>query len=652
MSTKPTIQSFNVLGELIVQKYERYLPTAFDESMTLLEKINKVIEYINQLGILVNDVVKQWNEVMEWVMNEGLEESVNIKLEKWLIDGTLDDIINHKIFDDLNNKIDNLEKEMYEFETEIRALFEKLKKEIEEELKSFSILKNSPSYLYDLQLEEQTVNQSLAVDEQNGYAFATQVTYRSDPEGFSITRMGLGGEKIDSMKVIGGGHGTTMFAEPSENGTFLWLTIVERDASGEQIGNHLCRFLYRAGTEITPNSAGVQKYTNYPNPKIYMSPFGDYKNDYIAFRHTDNTNGTRTHIEIHKLSDVKNNIYQPIYDYVFPSFLNSQIMQGFALDETDLYLGMGQTADDFNIYRIDVKTGTIIEQISKVKIQNPANTFDDNFGEPEGMFLYTDPNTKLKTLLFVVVMNRAGARRQKLFGLSNNMGIYKFLGYQGERSQNIKLTYDDGRAKRITITKLSDIPEFGWWYFTSAEMDKMEDHPNKELGGGWWIFNGARDTQNARIQHAVRNSSATPHKYERVVATDNTSSIWRRLLGEHIFIYKGDTSGDFSSTFELSETIDNFDLIYIRLNSPTGLMGVTKVLDTRDIVSNDILFNFINVPDSSGTNYSVYEFAITLNENRDGFVQKRATELAIGSTVTRNNNVSNIGVAVIIGVRL
>lgn len=94
MSTKPTIQSFNVLGELIIQKYERYLPTAFDESMTLLQKVNKVIEYLNQTGLLVNDVVEQWNTVMEWVMNDGLIEGVNIKLDEMATDGTLEQLIN------------------------------------------------------------------------------------------------------------------------------------------------------------------------------------------------------------------------------------------------------------------------------------------------------------------------------------------------------------------------------------------------------------------------------------------------------------------------------------------------------------------------------------------------------------------------------
>lgn len=103
MTTKPTINSFSQMGELIVQKYGSYLPTAFDESMTLLQKVNMIIEYLNQTGDLVNDVVTQWNTVYEWVMNDGLTEEVNAKLNTMANDGTLSQIINVDMIGTLSN---------------------------------------------------------------------------------------------------------------------------------------------------------------------------------------------------------------------------------------------------------------------------------------------------------------------------------------------------------------------------------------------------------------------------------------------------------------------------------------------------------------------------------------------------------------------
>lgn len=103
---KPVITQIGHLEPQTVQSYERYLPTAFDESLSILEKINKVIQYMNKLGQLTKDVVDQWNAVMEWILNEGLEEAVTKRLQEWLADGTLEDIINEALFGNILAKLD------------------------------------------------------------------------------------------------------------------------------------------------------------------------------------------------------------------------------------------------------------------------------------------------------------------------------------------------------------------------------------------------------------------------------------------------------------------------------------------------------------------------------------------------------------------
>lgn len=89
MADKPIINSFSALAPLVVQQYERYLPTAFDESMTLLEKVNKVIQYCNSVGTVTNGVVDQWNQVMAWVEADGLTSTVEAKIDAMFADGTL-----------------------------------------------------------------------------------------------------------------------------------------------------------------------------------------------------------------------------------------------------------------------------------------------------------------------------------------------------------------------------------------------------------------------------------------------------------------------------------------------------------------------------------------------------------------------------------
>lgn len=106
--TKPTINNFNIIAPIFVQQYEHYLPTAFNESLTLLQKVNKVIEFMNHVGIAVNDVIEQWNNVMDWVMNDGIDETIKERLTEMYEDGTLATIINETIFEDLNRQVSSL----------------------------------------------------------------------------------------------------------------------------------------------------------------------------------------------------------------------------------------------------------------------------------------------------------------------------------------------------------------------------------------------------------------------------------------------------------------------------------------------------------------------------------------------------------------
>ena len=109
------------------QPYRSYLPTAFDETPTMLEKVNKLIEFLNKVvehtnnftdfveellktyGDFINenignmwesieDLRNDWEEVKEWLLNEGLKEEVANILNEWLSDGTLADIINEEVF--------------------------------------------------------------------------------------------------------------------------------------------------------------------------------------------------------------------------------------------------------------------------------------------------------------------------------------------------------------------------------------------------------------------------------------------------------------------------------------------------------------------------------------------------------------------------
>lgn len=137
---KPDIVRFRTLSNVLVQRYERYLPTAFDESMSMLEKVNKIIEFletvvrhlndqsealedwqeklIENLGLTLDSYVEElerikqeYEDFRQEILDDILPDSVKNKLEEWLLDGTLADLINDLLFTDLNERIERIEKQ-------------------------------------------------------------------------------------------------------------------------------------------------------------------------------------------------------------------------------------------------------------------------------------------------------------------------------------------------------------------------------------------------------------------------------------------------------------------------------------------------------------------------------------------------------------
>ncbi len=76
------------------------------DGFSMQELLCQFFTKINELADSVNTTL----ELVEWLVNEGLELAVVAQLEIWLNDGTLAEIINETIFNELNAKINNLQK--------------------------------------------------------------------------------------------------------------------------------------------------------------------------------------------------------------------------------------------------------------------------------------------------------------------------------------------------------------------------------------------------------------------------------------------------------------------------------------------------------------------------------------------------------------
>lgn len=84
-------------------------------------------ELLCQFFTKINECVKTSNETIdlaEWLVNEGLKQEVATKLTNWLNDGTLENLIDVTLFENLNNKIDNVSSQLNHIATKINMTSE------------------------------------------------------------------------------------------------------------------------------------------------------------------------------------------------------------------------------------------------------------------------------------------------------------------------------------------------------------------------------------------------------------------------------------------------------------------------------------------------------------------------------------------------
>lgn len=81
------------------------LPQVYGDELSYYELLNKVIEKLNAMGITVNELIDYVNTYFD---SKDWQQMVNNKLDSMVTDGTLDNLINKKIFGELNSKVSEL----------------------------------------------------------------------------------------------------------------------------------------------------------------------------------------------------------------------------------------------------------------------------------------------------------------------------------------------------------------------------------------------------------------------------------------------------------------------------------------------------------------------------------------------------------------
>ena len=81
----------------------------------IVEKINLIIEHFNVLEYNCNKSIEDFSEKIEYYLNNGMIDEVDKKLDQFTQDGTFDKLINEKLFNEINGKIEEVKHDLVDF---------------------------------------------------------------------------------------------------------------------------------------------------------------------------------------------------------------------------------------------------------------------------------------------------------------------------------------------------------------------------------------------------------------------------------------------------------------------------------------------------------------------------------------------------------
>ena len=527
---KPELIPESKITPLFLQRYEHYLPTAFNESMTLLQKVNKVIHELWRIGELTNDMIEKWNEVIRWILNEGLEDAVEDKLDEWLKDGTIDKIINENLFNDLKRMI----QELYDRENE------------------FDIRDIQPDFISNLGGLRNAVNQSIHVHPTTLDLYVTQSDSKS-PEGFYITKLTPSGHYDSAMLLPEGGHGTSIGIDHSRSGEnpYIWTYHLKH--------RKLVRFSYEDNVVLSDGE--VATMTDFTPPSLkdaYFSVSYDPYHDLLCFRIEDGR------VQVRKRTDVLNRIDNVLYRCTIPaSERNSERpMQGCINYGQYIYYQSGTSAmnNRIKIFKYDGKTGEQLfeHEVNDLVAEQGMYEFRDNFKEPEGMAYYVHPKTKKQSLLFVITSGGGNKRYHMLYAFNQRDAGDHWDSIARLGAQGYAFTRGDGRTLALPegTTSLDDVTKPGIYYITNGEAQNLHGFPYPLGTAGWELYVSPMN-QVFSINQTLKRMSGTRQikAFERNLAFDRETFRW--TAGKWTVHMKGGQNQEYLEASEWGNKLSN-----------------------------------------------------------------------------------------------
>lgn len=548
-------------------------------------------ELLSTFFTKINELVKEQNDIhliVEYLKNSGLEiETVKV-LSKWLEDGTIENIINKEIFDDLHKAI------------------------------SYYDLSQNPILYTGVRGKETSVMQDFHILK-NGNVLMSQIAPIStaEKESFTVSLTTVKGDVINSMTIRNGGHGN--------------FTAHETDCGNIEIfysdtNNDFRKMVYIAGVRDNEESELMYKATN---ERVYAKI---NKDDNVLALTMKNNQGEYYCTSIYDLKKyLSGESYKPLHHVSHGTLLAT--FQGTAVDKNNLYLYYGLVNELIQIKQINLHT--LESEIYEFpKIVN-STVSENQTTEAEGACIANG-------VLYIGVClgEPTVLRENNIYAFLPVNKIMSSLSTILNNTQLYKLTEASGTVKSFKHNNvIANINSPGEYYFTAIQFQQIQDIPEylKKVESGYFLHVSAKAKDGAVVQTLTRNTAGNNRfVVSRSLSVDKVASKWKPMTPERKTLYSGNSKELDSIT--LTDNIWDFDFINVRIAHNGGF--ISHQIFLNDIRSwKRMIFHGHNLTDSDTTTFYPWELQCTISE--DGLTinydLKNELEIKPGSTIKRKS---------------
>ncbi|UTI44441.1 hypothetical protein [Niallia sp. RD1] len=219
-------------------------------------------------------------------------------------------------------------------------------------------------------------------------------------------------------------------------------------------------------------------------------------------------------------------------------------------------------------------------------------------------------------------------------------------------AQMFKLTKDNG--ERTYLNEATDISTLnsGIYYLTAQDIA----NPSAPIVDTSWMNLDVTVSRDGSMRQFTLRRNHDNRSWIGTLHTDGTFRGWKEITTKIATLWSGDSRGDFSSTFTLSESLSNYDFAFIKMRTGAGINAADRFIDVGTMNGGfQLIEEGTNIPDSTtSNNFYLYEYVTDFNSDLKSFKNARCAALAVNGSgnSTRTNNTNDIGIIKIVGVKL